>query len=126
MVSLFKERASKLCTIGRLIGSEYVPDDMEPDIILNDIVPIALNIFQEELPEAHFVDKFGTPLDTLARAVADLMLIDHRCRDPAAVVAAVLADLPNKKTIETKIEEKLGQSYSKVWKEIKLFLDPHR
>lgn len=125
MVSLFRDSANKLCTIGRLIGSEYVPEDMEPDNILNDVVPIALSIFQSELPEAHFVDKFGTPLDTLARRVADLMLVDHKCRDPAAVVAAILADLPNKKNIESKIEDKLEQSHVKVWREIKLFLDPN-
>ena len=74
---------------------------------------------------SHFCDKFGTPLGSLARRVADLMLIEHQCRDPAAVVAAMLADLPNKKPIEEKIAKKLGLIYVKVWKEVKLFLDPN-
>ena len=125
MVSLFKESASKLCTLGRLVGSEYVPEVMEQDTIISQLLPKAMDIFQSELPQAQFCDKFGTPLDSLARRVADLMLIDHKCRDPAAVVAAILADLPNKKEIESKIEDKLGVIYVKVWKEVKLFLDPN-
>ena len=73
MVSLFKESASKLCALGRLMGNEYVPEDMEPDIILLDLVPTALNIFQLESSQANFCDKFGTPLNTLARRVKDLL-----------------------------------------------------
>ena len=58
--------------------------------------------------------------------VSDLMLIDFSCRDPAAVVGAMLADLPNNKEVEEKIIDMFGQDYVKVWKEVKLFLDPRK
>ena len=124
MVALFKESAAKLCAFGRILGAEYVPKDMEPELILSELVPKAMEIVKYELPQALFCDKFGTSLVSLARRVADLMIIDHQCRDPAAVVGAILADLPNKKEIEEKICLSLGAIYVKVWKEVKLFLDP--
>ena len=51
------------------------------------------------------------------------MVIEHGCTDPAAVSAAVLADIHLDKTIEEEIRVKLGVNTYKVWKEVKLFLD---
>ena len=125
MVSLFKESASKLCTLGRLLGDEYVPQNMDPETISNNLVPVAMDIFNDELAYCYFCDNFGTSLSSLAGQVADLMLIEFNCTDPAAIVAAILADLPDKKSIEVKIEKRLGPLCVKVWREIKLFLDPN-
>ena len=46
------------------------------------------------------------------------------CRDANAVAAAVLADLPAGKGLEEEIEGELGSGASKVWKEVKLLLQP--
>ena len=46
------------------------------------------------------------------------------CRDANAVAAAVLADLPPGKALEEEIEADLGTGASKVWKEVKLLLQP--
>ena len=45
-------------------------------------------------------------------------------RDANAVAAAVLADLPAGKGLEEEIEGELGSGASKVWKEVKLLLQP--
>ena len=45
-------------------------------------------------------------------------------RDANAVAAAVLADLPPGKVLEEEIEAELGSDASKVWKEVKLLLQP--
>ena len=45
-------------------------------------------------------------------------------RDVNAVAAAVLADLPPGKGLEEEIEAELGSGASKVWKEVKLLLQP--
>ena len=45
-------------------------------------------------------------------------------RDANAVAAAVLADLPPGKGLEEEIEAELGSDASKVWKEVKLLLQP--
>ena len=79
--------------------------DAEPDRILQDTVPAALALLQRELGSgAAFCDRFGTPLAGVARRVADLLLIEQQCRDPAAVVAAILADLPETPAIADTIQ----------------------
>ena len=50
------------------------------------------------------------------------MVIEHGCTDPAAVSAAVLADIHFDKTIEEEIRVKLGVNTYKVWKEVELFI----
>ena len=45
-------------------------------------------------------------------------------RDANAVAAAVLADLPPGKGVEEEIESELGTGACKVWKELKLLLQP--
>ena len=45
-------------------------------------------------------------------------------RDANAVAAAVLADLPPGKGVEEEIESELGSGACKVWKELKLLLQP--
>ena len=52
------------------------------------------------------------------------MIVDHKCHDPAAIGAAILADVTHTKEIEEEIKIKLGAKTAKVWKEVKLFLDP--
>ena len=51
------------------------------------------------------------------------MLIEHGCHDPAAVTAAVLADVSHNKEVEEEIKQRLGVKTAKVWREVKLFLD---
>ena len=124
MLSLFREIARKVAALNRLKGNEYVQEEMDIEEINKEIVPLALALFQTELPGAMFCDIFSTPLVSLARRVSDLLLIDFSCCDLAAVVGAMLADLPNTKKVELRINEVFGQDYVKVWKEVKLFLDP--
>ena len=52
------------------------------------------------------------------------MIVDHKCHDPAAIGAAILADVTHTKEIEEEIKIKLGAKTAKVWKEVKLFLYP--
>lgn len=52
------------------------------------------------------------------------MLVDHGCHDPAAVTAAILADVSHSKEAEEEIKQRLGVKTVKVWREVKLFLDP--
>ena len=52
------------------------------------------------------------------------MIVDHKCHDPGAIGAAVLADVIYTKEIEEEIKTKLGAKTAKVWREVKLFLDP--
>ena len=52
------------------------------------------------------------------------MLVDHGCHDPAAVTAAILADVSHSKEAEEEIKQRLGVKTLKVWREVKLFLDP--
>ena len=51
------------------------------------------------------------------------MIVDHGCHDPAAVTAAVLADVAQTKEAEAEIRQRLGAKTVKVWREVKLFLD---
>ncbi len=51
------------------------------------------------------------------------MLIEHGCHDPAAVTAAVLADVSHNKEVDEEIKQRLGVKTAKVWREVKLFLD---
>ena len=126
MLTLFKETAKKLGSLSSLRGDEYVRADLDTEDIQSDIVPRALALFKSELPSDTFCDSYHTPLVSLARRVSDLLLTEFSCRDPIAVVSAILADLPNKKEVELKILEIFGQDYVKVWKEVKLFLDPRK
>ena len=120
---VFKESAAKLLTISRMAGGEYVPKYMDPDQIMADLVPIALKIVHETLGEETFGDRFLTPLSSLARQVSDLMIVEYECNDPAAVTAAILADVPSSKDHENEIRVKLGDDTVKVWKEVKVLLD---
>ena len=52
------------------------------------------------------------------------MLVDHGCHDPAAVTAAILADVSHSKEAEEEIKQRLGVKTVKVWREVKLFLGP--
>ena len=52
------------------------------------------------------------------------MIVDHKCHDPAAIGAAILADVNHTKEAEEEIKRKLGAKTAKVWREVKLFLDP--
>ena len=52
------------------------------------------------------------------------MLMEHGCHDPAAVTAAVLADVSHSREAEEEIKQRLGMKTAKVWREVKLFLDP--
>ena len=126
MLALFRETARKLASLSSLRGDEYVREDIDTEDIQSKIVPKALALFKSELPDDTFCDSYSTPLVSLARRVSDLLLIEFSCRDPAAVVGAMLADLPNKKDVELQILEVFGQDYVKVWKEVKLFLDPRK
>ena len=60
----------------------------------------------------------------VAPQVGDLMLVEHGCHDPAAVTAAVLADVSHTREAEEEIKMRLGMKTAKVWREVKLFLDP--
>ena len=50
--------------------------------------------------------------------------MEHGCHDPAAVTAAVLADVSHSREAEEDIKQRLGIKTAKVWREVKLFLDP--
>ena len=127
MLALFRETAKKLGSLSSLRGEEYVQADLDTEEIQSEIVPRALALFKSEVPDsAVFCDSYHTPLVSLARRVSDLLLTEFSCRDPVAVVCSVLADLPNKKEVELKIVEMFGQDYARVWKEVKLFLDPRK
>ena len=126
MLALFRETARKLAFLSGLRGDEYVIEDMDSEDIHSQIVPKALALFKSELPDATFCDIYSTQLVSLARRVSDMLLIEFSCRDPAAVVGAMLADLPDTKEVELRIKEIFGQVYIKVWKEVKLFLDPRK
>ena len=126
MLALFRETARKLAFLSGLRGDEYVIEDMDTEDIQSEIVPQALALFKSELPDDTFCNIHSTPLVSLARRVSDLLLIEFSCRDPAAVVGAMLADLPNTKEVELTIQEIFGQVYVSVWKEVKLFLDPRK
>ena len=120
---VFKESAVRLLTISRMAGGEYVQKFMDPDQILSDLVPIALQIVHIKLREENFGDRFLTPLSSLARQVSDMLIVEYGCNDPAAVTAAVLADVPHSKETEQEIRLKLGEDTVKVWKEVKVLLD---
>ena len=62
-------------------------------------------------------------IHTICLQVADIMIVDHGCHDPAAVTAAVLADVAQTKEAEAEIRQRLGAKTVKVWREVKLFLD---
>ena len=51
------------------------------------------------------------------------MVVEFSCNDPAAVAAAVLADINNTKENEEEIRTRLGPDTAKVWREVKIFLD---
>lgn len=121
---LFKENASKLLNISRMTKDEYVQKEEEPEKILNEEIPKAMQIFSGSLSDGYFCDVGSTPLSFLARQVADILVVEHLCTDPAAVGAAILADLSLNKENEQQIRSQLGVSTLKVWKEVKLFLDP--
>ena len=44
------------------------------------------------------------------------MIVDHGCHDPAAVTAAVLADVAQTKEAEAEIRQRLGAKTVKVWR----------
>ena len=121
---LFKENASKLLSISRMTKDEYVQKEEEPEKILNEEIPKAMQIFTCSLSDGYFCDVGSTPLAFLARQVGDILVVEHMCTDPAAVGAAILADLTLNKENEQQIRSQLGVSTLKVWKEVKLFLDP--
>ena len=50
--------------------------------------------------------------------------MEHGCHDPSAVTAAVLADVSHSREAEEEIKRRLGMKTAKVWREVKLFLDP--
>ena len=66
---LFKENASKLLSISRMTKDEYVPKEEEPDKILNEEIPKAMQIFTCSLSDGYFCDVGSTPLAFLARQV---------------------------------------------------------
>merc|ERR1711997_167472 len=121
-IMVFKDHASKLLKFSRMAGDEYVPSEEDPDIIMATLVPIAMKIVQSHLGSSTFCDRFSTPLTSVARQVGDLMLVDHGCHDPAAVTAAILADVSHSKEAEEEIKQRLGVKTVKVWREVKLFL----
>ena len=72
---------------------EYVPKEEEPDKILSEEIPKAMQIFTCSLSDGYFCDVGSTPLAFLARQGGDILVVEHMCTDPAAVGAAILADL---------------------------------
>ena len=81
---LFKENASKLLSISRMAKDEYVPKEEEPEKILNETVPKAMQLFKCALSDGFFCDVSSTPLSFLARQVGDILVVEHQCTDPAA------------------------------------------
>ena len=67
---VFKESATKVLKISRMVGDEYVPTQEDPDTIMTDVVPLALSIVHVHLATSTFCDRFSTPLSTLAHQVA--------------------------------------------------------
>ena len=120
---VFKQSATKLLTIHRMAAGEYVPKLIDKDKVMTEHVPVALKIVHDRLREESFCDRFLTPLVSLARQVSDLLMEEHGCNDPAAVSAAILADLNQTREVEQEIKAKLGDDTLKVWKEVKLLLD---
>ena len=66
---VFKDRAAKLISFSRMTKDEYIPSEEDPDKIMSDIVPVALNIVQTHLSSSTFCDRFLTPLPSMARLV---------------------------------------------------------
>ena len=81
---LFKENANKLLSISRMAKDEYVPKEEEPEIILNETLPKAMQIFKCCLSDGFFCDVSSTPLVFLARQVGDILVVEHQCTDSAA------------------------------------------
>ena len=87
---LFKENANKLLSISRMAKEEYVPKEEEPEKILNETVPKAMQIFKCSLSDGFFCDVSSTPLAFLARQVGDILVVEHQCTDSAAGHQSVL------------------------------------
>ena len=87
---LFKENANKLLSISRMAKEEYVPKEEEPEKILNETVPKAMQIFKCSLSDGFFCDVSSTPLAFLARQVGDILVVEHQCTDSAAGQKSVL------------------------------------
>ena len=81
---LFKENASKLLSISRMTKDEYVQKEEEPDKILNEEIPKAMQIFTCSLSDGYFCDVGSTPLAFLARQVGDILVVEYQCTDSAA------------------------------------------
>ena len=69
---------------------EYVPKEEEPEKILNETVPKAMQIFKCSLSDGFFCDVSSTPLAFLARQVGDILVVEHQCTDSAAGQESVL------------------------------------
>ena len=125
-MALFRDTAKKLAALSGLREAQVELEMMDSEEIQVKIVPRALALFKTELPLATFCDEHCTPLVSLARSVSDLLLTEFSCHSPPAVLGAMLADLPNLKEVELKILQMFGEQSMKVWKEVKLFLDPKK
>ena len=71
-------------SISRMAKEEYVPKEEEPENILNETVPKAMQIFKCSLSDGFFCDVSSTPLSFLARQVGDILVVEFQCTDSAA------------------------------------------